>query len=100
MGLPELYLVAAQTFGLNDPTPLGFDGAVEFPPHNMPAREITDEVTLLNREFRGHVYDYPGFCGQEGRLVQGRSLPRLPFSLSGVGQRGSAAWGRARLLRF
>ena len=31
-GLPGLWLVCAQTFGLVDPRPLGFDAAVEFPP--------------------------------------------------------------------
>jgi hypothetical protein len=57
MGFPDLFLVAAQTFGLSDPTPIGFDAAVEFPPHNSPARDITDRVALLNKDFRGHAYD-------------------------------------------
>jgi lipopolysaccharide biosynthesis protein len=65
IGLPGLYLVAAQTFGFSDPTPLGFDAAVEFPPHNMPSIGTVDSLPLLNREFRGRAYHY-------GALVEGK----------------------------
>ena len=75
MGLPEPYLVAAQTFGLHDPTPLGFDGAVEFPPHNTLARDISDEVTLLNGEFRGHVYDYRALVASKVASYKGEAFP-------------------------
>ncbi|NEX17222.1 MAG: hypothetical protein C1943_11455 [Halochromatium sp.] len=57
-GLLEPYLVAAQTFGTTDPRPFGFDAAVEFPPHNLPAAEVTSEVTLLNPDFAGQVFSY------------------------------------------
>lgn len=32
-GIGELHLCAVQSFGFDDPIPLGFDAAVEFPPH-------------------------------------------------------------------
>jgi lipopolysaccharide biosynthesis protein len=54
----EPYLVAAQTFGITDPRPYGFDAAVEFPPHNTPADDFTDTVTLLNPDFRGRIFSY------------------------------------------
>ncbi len=60
LGLPEPYLVAAQSFGITDPTPFGFDAAVEFPPHNVQAHDITGQVTVLNPEYRGRVFSYPG----------------------------------------
>ncbi len=58
LGLPEPYLVAAQTFGIKDPRPFGFDAAVEFPPHNLNPHEITNDVTLYNKEFSGRVFCY------------------------------------------
>ena len=33
MGLGDLYVVSAQTFGHMDPKELGLDAAIEFPPH-------------------------------------------------------------------
>lgn len=60
-GLGELHLAAVQAFGLKDPRPLGFDAAVEFPPHfDNPAascRDIRGEVGL-GEDFPGHIYDY------------------------------------------
>lgn len=57
-GIGDPYLVAAQTFGLTDPRPLGFDAAVQFPPHNTRPRPIRGEVQLLNPGYRGNVHDY------------------------------------------
>jgi lipopolysaccharide biosynthesis protein len=74
-GLPEPFLVAARTFGLIDPTPLGFDAAVEFPPHNIAVNEITAEVSLLNREFRGRVYPYPELVDRMIASYRGEAFP-------------------------
>ena len=57
-GVGGLYLVAAQTFGLTDPRPLGFDAAVEFPPHKVKNKEIPDSVNFIGSDFKGLVYDY------------------------------------------
>ncbi len=57
-GIPRLHLCAVQSFGLGDPRPLGFDSACEFPPHSIPAREITAEVKELDPKFTGKIYDY------------------------------------------
>jgi len=59
-GLPDPWLVAVQSFGIGDPTPFGFDAAVEFPPHgtdfgwhcNADYRE-----RMLNPDFTGHIID-------------------------------------------
>jgi len=59
MGVGEIYLVAAQSFGIGDPRPFGFDAAVEFPPHNlMKARINNRSVELTNPDFKGFIYDY------------------------------------------
>jgi len=72
-GLRDLHLVAALTFGLNDPRPLGFDAAVEFPPHG-PA-ENSRPVDRIEPGFAGHIYDFRAVISQ--RLA----LPSPPFRL-------------------
>jgi glycosyltransferase involved in cell wall biosynthesis len=57
VGLKEPYLVAAQAFGFTDPAKVGFDAAVEFPPHIEPP-EIAHSLRLLNPNFRGRAYSY------------------------------------------
>lgn len=57
-GVPEIHLVAAQTFGLIDPTPLGFDAAVEFPPHGIAGHRLDHEVVGLDPAFEGKIHDY------------------------------------------
>lgn len=74
-GLPDLHLVAALTFGLQDPRPLGFDAAVEFPPHgeNLPANSIA--VDGIEPGFGGEIVDYRAVASR--RLA----LPPPPFRL-------------------
>jgi hypothetical protein len=55
-GLSDLHLVAALTFGLLDPRPLGFDAAVEFPPHGEPANLCA--VEGIEPGFSGAVIDF------------------------------------------
>lgn len=57
-GIGELHLVAAQSFGIGDPTPYGFDAAVEFPPHDTQARRMEGELQHLNANYQGQVYDF------------------------------------------
>src|SRR5688572_16661606 len=59
VGIGELFLVMVQ-FDLEDPRPLGFDAAVEFPPHKL-ARDleaINHTLPRLDPGFEGHVIDY------------------------------------------
>ncbi len=57
-GIGDLFLVAAQTFGLKDPVPLGFDAAVEFPPHGTSASQVSGSLALLNPRYEGSAYHY------------------------------------------
>jgi lipopolysaccharide biosynthesis protein len=56
LGLGELFIVMAQTFGVTDPRKSGFDAAVEFPPHTLSA--VSDQTALRNKDFKGDIYDY------------------------------------------
>jgi hypothetical protein len=72
-GIPEVHLCAVQSFGLTDPRPLGFDSAVEFPPHGLSAAEIGREIEDLDPEFAGKVYDYREV------VKQALTQPRAPY---------------------
>lgn len=64
-GIGDLYIVAAQTFGLEDPRGLGFDAAVEFPPHKIVTGEIQDQLDVLNPEYAGRVFSYEDVARKE-----------------------------------
>lgn len=57
-GISDIYLIAAQTFGIDDPTKWGFNAAVEFPPHGVVSNDIRNEVSDLNPEFTGNIFSY------------------------------------------
>lgn len=56
-GIGEVHLCAVQ-YRTGDPRPMGFDAAVEFPPHHFPAPEITGRVEGLDPSFGGAVFDF------------------------------------------
>ncbi|MEM4413939.1 MAG: glycoside hydrolase family 99-like domain-containing protein, partial [Candidatus Caldarchaeum sp.] len=61
-GVGDPYLIAVQSFGFfDDPQTLGFDAAVEFPPHlplNSADIPAITEIQLLNPNFEGRIYNY------------------------------------------
>jgi lipopolysaccharide biosynthesis protein len=57
-GIGELHLIVAQTFGINDPRDYGFDGAVQFPPHNSVIADCSDEHAMFNPSFVGRIFRY------------------------------------------
>lgn len=68
VGVGEIYLVAARSFEVADPRPYGFDAAVEFPPHRIPAARLNEQVDIINPNFSGNIYSYDdlatGFVGE------------------------------------
>ncbi len=67
-GIGEIYLVGAKTFGLMDPTEIGFDAAVEFPPHTSVLPEMGSEVKVFNPNFQGKLYDYKAYVKSKNYL--------------------------------
>ncbi|MCP9827922.1 glycoside hydrolase family 99-like domain-containing protein [Synechococcus sp. L2F] len=72
-GIGELHLCAVQSFAFDDPFPLGFDAAVEFPPHCVwnkhegltYCRDHTDEekeALGADPDFKGVLRDYRFFA--------------------------------------
>ncbi|MEA2551944.1 MAG: hypothetical protein QOJ65_120, partial [Fimbriimonadaceae bacterium] len=83
-GIGELYLIAAQTMGFEDPTPFGFDAAMQFPPHNEHMKpnvrlDYWDGIgpRILNRDFDGGTYSYPAIL--EMKLKEGEPKPYLLY---------------------
>jgi len=73
-GIPDPYLAAVQSFGIGDPTPYGFDAAVEFPPHG------TDMAWNCNARYRGEMLN-PHFSGNIvdiRRVIEVASRRELP----------------------
>jgi hypothetical protein len=69
-GLGSPYLVAAQTFNFADPREVGFDAAVEFPPHTtLPLKHLNHTLQILNPHYRGNVFSYPDFVDQSSLEV-------------------------------
>jgi tetratricopeptide (TPR) repeat protein len=57
-GIGELYVAGVQHRAQDDPTTLGFDAAVEFPPIGHWAENITTRMRDVAPAFQGHVFDY------------------------------------------
>ena len=57
MGIGELFLVCAKTFGLeNSHIIKKFDACVEFPPHGIHIGKNIDYSLLTNKNFEGSIY--------------------------------------------
>ena len=72
-GAGEIYLAAVQRNALDDPTPYGFDAAVEFPPLGHAAENRADRVDITNPAFRGTVFGYASLAAHY------LMLPRPPY---------------------
>lgn len=58
MGLGDLYVVSAQTFGHTQSQDLGLDAAMEFPPHGLSPQDISMLIPGLVENFDGGIYEY------------------------------------------
>ncbi|MFD2114007.1 glycoside hydrolase family 99-like domain-containing protein [Thiorhodococcus fuscus] len=56
-GLPEPYLACVNSFREGEGSPVGFEAAVEFPPHGRSVQVDAPEG-MLNPNFSGRFYDY------------------------------------------
>jgi len=57
-GIGDIYLAMTFSFDMMDPSEIGFDAAIEFPPNNQPAPQISKNMKILNKDFKGIIYDY------------------------------------------
>lgn len=57
IGIPRIYVVAALTHGNEDYEQYGFDGGVEFPPHNLRSANVNPQIEFY-APFYGNVMEY------------------------------------------
>lgn len=57
IGIEKIYLCAALTHGNEDYAQFGFDGGVEFPPHNLRNANVNSNVNFFSA-FQGNVMEY------------------------------------------
>ena len=58
-GIGEIHLVAVRSFSKDDPARFGFDAAIQFPPLQIPARNLAgDAAVAAVPGFSGSIHDY------------------------------------------
>jgi lipopolysaccharide biosynthesis protein len=82
LGIGDIYLGMVQSFGSWDPRPLGFDGAVEFPPHNSDSSlfriaptEIDAPAIYDPNEWQGTIFSYPRMI----EWMMSKNTPNFPW---------------------
>jgi lipopolysaccharide biosynthesis protein len=72
----DLFLVYAMTFGENrDPRGIGFDAAIQFPPHGIPTRSARDRVQPFSEDYNQSVWDYEPLAWQARDLLKRTEFP-------------------------
>ncbi|MEP6906844.1 MAG: glycoside hydrolase family 99-like domain-containing protein [Pseudoxanthomonas sp.] len=75
-GIGEIFLAMVQ-FDIDDPNTLGFDAAIEFPPHKL-ARGlpcINERMEIINPEYAGYIVDY------QDLVASGKNWPEPAYPL-------------------
>lgn len=57
-GIGEIHLAYVQSFDNIDPSAIGFDAAVAFPPNNTSLKPVTAGKHLVNPDYKGEVLDW------------------------------------------
>ena len=76
--LGDPYLIAAQTFGLEDPRTVGFDAAVQFPPHNewhAADLMIQNSIEIANPEYSSYIFSYPKMVDRQEKQTKPSPYP-------------------------
>ncbi len=60
-GIGDIYLCAAKTYDTEDPTVIGFDATIDFPPHGLHGVPVNGQQDLHNPHFEGNIFDYRQF---------------------------------------
>lgn len=57
-GVGEIHLCAVRFYDIVDVHTLGFDAAIDFPPHHLNVEDVSHSLPGLSPEFDGLIYDY------------------------------------------
>lgn len=58
LGVGPVHLCAVRFWDVIDVHSMGFDAAVDFPPHHVSVKDVRDRVADLDPDFDGILYDY------------------------------------------
>ena len=66
-GVGEIFIALTHSFDSTNPSDIGFDAAIEFPPNkwDMSQHDYTNIVQRVNKKFSGNVYDWTVFLDRE-----------------------------------
>jgi glycosyltransferase involved in cell wall biosynthesis len=67
-GFKDLHVAIVKQNEAVSPVPYGADSLVEFPPHLITAKNITEEVEDLNKNFKGNIYSYKSVVNSINRI--------------------------------
>ncbi len=91
-GFPGAHLAYVESMEASDeglrPAEIGFDAAVEFPPHGR-AVPAEDAAAVLKERWSGYRYDYERYCPGLSRSRE-RAVAPLPHRVSELGQHTAA----------
>ncbi|MFT3729154.1 MAG: glycoside hydrolase family 99-like domain-containing protein [Terricaulis sp.] len=85
-GWPGVFIAATNAFQFNDRSDLSFDALVEFPPHGLSQDRIESQLSWLNPNYRGVVFDYAQTAREAiARLSRrtAKSYPHFPGVMPG-----------------
>lgn len=75
----DLFLVYAMTFGEKRvPETIGFDAAIQFPPHGISAHNITQSITPFSDDYSGNVFDYEDLAANARSSLGEYDFPVIP----------------------
>ncbi|MEA2621186.1 MAG: hypothetical protein QOH61_96 [Chloroflexota bacterium] len=57
-GIGEIHVAGVRFWDVVNVQELGFDAAIDFPPHQIAVRDVSRKVKGLDRDFSGLIYDY------------------------------------------
>nr|WP_092074324.1 glycoside hydrolase family 99-like domain-containing protein [Dendrosporobacter quercicolus]NSL49228.1 glycoside hydrolase family 99-like domain-containing protein [Dendrosporobacter quercicolus DSM 1736]SDM88569.1 Glycosyltransferase WbsX [Dendrosporobacter quercicolus] len=73
-GIGDLFIIGVKNYGFNNPRKYGLDAAVEFPPHDFCRHNISNDILLMNPQFKGLIYDYQKDIDKRLEIIKRRML--------------------------
>ena len=103
-GFEGLYLVAAKSFGISGVAKLGFDAALDFPPHTISPTHKPEIAQGLAEDFQGDIYDYSDSVRESvGRgSAEEKTFPSTILAWDNTARKGKNAFvfARFQLLKY
>lgn len=78
-GYPGLHIVTTNAFGFSDPLSIGFDAIVEFPPHNVVAADISQNLNIINDDYNGSIYKYDDVVSYSTNRLKNSTDKKYPY---------------------